>query len=380
MNLVNFHGDFEKGDVKNMKEEKKLAHTEEGEKKEEKKLVKTGEEKIESTSPIKLLIIGGTGSLGSFLIKKYYNTVVDGKRYKLYIISRDENKQWELKMKYPDINFLLGDMRDYNSMVNKIKSITPNIIIIAAALKHIDSCEVNIDQTLKTNVDGIQNVINAVLDIYNPAYSTNIKEKLSTVLFVSTDKACSPVNVYGMSKAIGERITIDASTKNKEIKFLCVRYGNVLNSRGSILPKFRDIGISRNLDNYFPVTHDKMTRFFMRLEDSVELIHNSILYANSGETIIPILNAFKIYELAELFSSIYNRPIKIVGIRQGEKLDECLINIEESFRTEKRKMGNKEYYVIHPMYKPYLQERILDKEYTSNKTMTVSKELIEDFI
>lgn len=322
----------------------------------------------------KMLIIGGTGSLGSFLIKRYYNRENCGRKYKLYILSRDENKHWELKMKYPDIEFILGDMRDYDTMFTNIKYISPDVIIIAGALKHIDICENNISQTIKTNILGVENIVNCVLKI--------VPENLRAVLFVSTDKACSPVNVYGMSKAIAERIVTNASTKCEKIKFLCVRYGNVLNSRGSILPKYRSIGITLS-DEFFPITDVDMTRFFMRLEDSVELIHNSIEYANSGETIIPILNSFKISEVAKVFSTHYNKPVKVVGIRVGEKLDECLINIDESHRTETRVLGDKKYYVIHPNGKSQTLQKTpqdIKGEYTSRNVTELKRDLITDYL
>ena len=322
------------------------------------KFHKSNETKDEciSNPAIKILIIGGTGSLGEMLIKKYYGT------HHLIIFSRDENKHWIFKRKYGNNTYVIGDIRDYNSVYTCIQTFQPNIIIVASAMKHIDICEYNTGECIKTNILGIQNVVNSSLNL-NPKY-------LNTVIFISTDKACSPVNVYGMCKSIGEKIIVEASNKYSNIKFINVRYGNVLNSRGSIIPKFTEIGKTIN-EVHFPVTDDRMTRYFMKLEQSVELIDNAIKYANTGETVIPILPSFKIIDLAALFSKIYNKPIIIVGIRPGEKIHECLINISELYKTEKRLLGNIEYYIIKP--NNLVSKQILTEEYTSEKTLSIDK-------
>ncbi len=314
------------------------------------------------------MIIGGTGSLGYKLVKKYHTN------NKIIIFSRDENKQWTMKLNYPNLTYIIGDMRNYNSVDKIIHEYLPNIIIISGALKHIDICEQNIDECINTNIIGVKNIIESVIKINN--------KNIETVVFVSTDKSCSPVNVYGMSKAISERIVAEASLKKGYTKFVCVRYGNVLNSRGSIIPKFKEIAENKD-ENSFPITDEYMTRFFMTLDQSVQLIETSILHGDNGDTWLPIIDAFKIYDVAKYFSDKYNKPIINMGIRPGEKIHECLINQSELYRTIKQKIPTSEgeekmYYVIKPCYtKKYNND--IDREYTSEITSNISilKQLME---
>jgi UDP-N-acetylglucosamine 4,6-dehydratase len=305
----------------------------------------------------KLLIIGGTGSLGNCIVEQFKNI------YKIDILSRDENKQWLMKSKYPDINFHLGDIRNKDILEEKFFSIKPNIIIIAAALKQIDTCEYNISECILTNVIGIENIIHTVVNISNK----NLLPELKTICYISTDKASSPVNTYGMCKSLGERIVAEKSLSINNPKFVIVRYGNVINSRGSIIPFFKSIGESSDLD-FFPLTHPDMTRFFLTLEEGVKLIKKAIDEGKNGDTYIPIVNSYKIIDIAKIFSEIYNKPIKIIGLRPGEKLHECLINESEKFRTVKKD----NVYVIKPCYKNIEYEVDFDTEYTSIKTEDIS--------
>lgn len=285
-----------------------------------------------------ILIVGGTGSLGNSLTDKYI------KNNKIIIYSRSENNQWIMKKKYNDNNnlfFFIGDIRDKERLESCIFKYKPNIIIIAAALKHIDICENNINECINTNIDGIRNIVNIIT-----GYSLieNISF-LETVLFVSTDKACSPVNTYGMCKSISERVMIEKTQFLTKPKFINVRYGNVLSSRGSLLPFYKDLIKNKNL--FLPVTNDKMTRFFMTLEDSVNLIEYSILYGDSGDTIVPKnIFSYKIIDIAKYFSNKYNIPIKITGIRPGEKIHETLISYTESLRT----IEKDNFFIIKPTY------------------------------
>lgn len=304
----------------------------------------------------RLCIYGGSGTLGQALIERYQEI------YQITVVSRDEWKQWGLSQKYRDVKFVLGDIRNVDSVRKLIKVIQPDIIINCAALKHIDVCERSTSECLLTNVQGTQNLVMVAGE-----------EKIDTLVFISTDKACSPVNVYGMSKSLSERIMVEASVEYPNTRFVCVRYGNVLNSRGSIIPKFYEIGISDQ--SYFPVTHPDMTRFFMKVEDSVELIHQAITNGVSGDTWIPILQSFKISDLAQVFANRYNKEIKIIGVRAGEKLHECLINQEEIARTFR--YGSL-YFVIKPCYRAYTGNNGLDREYTSESTTSIS-ELAERF-
>jgi FlaA1/EpsC-like NDP-sugar epimerase len=305
----------------------------------------------------KLLIIGGTGSLGNCIVEKL------GEVYDIIIYSRDENKQWLMKSKYPNIKYHIGDIRNKDTFEEKIFQIRPNVIIIAAALKHIDMCEYNTGECILTNIIGIQNVVNTIVNISNK----KLLPELKTVCYISTDKASSPVNVYGMCKSIGERIVAEKSLTIDSPKFVIVRYGNVVNSRGSIIPLFNSIG--KDVDKkFFPITHDEMTRFFLTLEEGVDLIKKAIDEGENGDTYIPVVDSFKILDIAKIFSDIYNKPIKTTGIRPGEKLHECLINESEKFRTVRKG----DVYVIKPCYNNIESDVDFEYEYTSYKTSDIS--------
>lgn len=288
-----------------------------------------------------IFIIGGSGSLGNELIQKYINN------NKIICYSRDECKHWQMSLKYQSINleFVIGDIRDAERLEISLLRKKPDIIIIAAALKHIDLCEYATNECMQTDLIGPQNVVNIVEKCQSSL------PNLKTVCFVSTDKACSPVNVYGMCKALSESLMVEKSLYVKSIKFVCVRYGNVLNSRGSIIPILHEIG-KDPLISSFSLTHAEMTRFIMTLNQSVELIEYAINKADSGDIVIPRLVSMKIIDLLEIFSEIYKKPIIIKGLRCGEKLLESLINETQSMRI----VQNDGYIHIKP---PYLGQ-ILD--------------------
>ena len=196
-------------------------------------------------------------------------------------------------------------------------------------MKHIDQCEYNTDQCLNTNLLGIKNILDIV-----ELYKNLLDGTLETILFVSSDKACSPINVYGMCKALSETLIVEKSLYIKNFKFVNIRYGNVLNSRGSIIPLLHTIGNDIN-KTYFTITDDNMTRFVMTLEQSVDLIEHTILYGESGDTVVPKLVSMKVKDLIEIFSEIYNKPVINIGIKPGEKLLESLINCSQSARIVK---------------------------------------------
>lgn len=256
-----------------------------------------------------ILIIGGTGTLGTALINNYVQT------NNIYCVSRDECKQWELRktINNSNLNLIIGDMRDYNKMKSVITQIKPDVILIVGAMKHIDICENNIQECIKTNILGVNNI----LDISNKL------DNIKTVCFISTDKACNPSNVYGMCKAISEKMVISMQSSNT--KYMCVRYGNVLNSRGSIIHYLRNF---QNINNY-ELTHKDMTRYVMSLEQSVKLIDYAINNCENGDIVIPKLKSIKIKDLIELYAEKYNKEITISGIRYGEKLYESLISEHE---------------------------------------------------
>ncbi len=273
-----------------------------------------------------ILLFGGTGSLGYEFVQRYIDTNI------IYNYSRDECKHWKMKLDFnnnPNLHFIIGDVINKNKVEESILRIKPNIIIIASAMKHIDQCEYNTDQCLNTNLLGIKNILDIV-----ELYKNLLDGTLETILFVSSDKACSPINVYGMCKALSETLIVEKSLYVKNFKFVNIRYGNVLNSRGSIIPLLHTIGNDIN-KTHFTITDDNMTRFVMTLEQSVDLIEHTILYGESGDTVVPKLVSMKVKDLIEIFSKIYNKPVINIGIKPGEKLLESLINSSQSARIVK---------------------------------------------
>jgi UDP-N-acetylglucosamine 4,6-dehydratase len=271
----------------------------------------------------KILVFGGTGSLGQSLIRRYADS------NELILFSRDEAKHWTLKNNLPtniDIKFIVGDVRDKNRIQECLIQTSPTIVIMASALKQVDTCELSPYESIQTNLLGIKNIVDSV------SMLSDKLDELKTVLFVSTDKACAPTNVYGMCKAIAERIVTAESKHQNRIKFVAVRYGNVLESRGSIIPLFKH-QIAHG--DFLTVTHKDMTRFIMTLDQSIDLIQKAIQNGKSGEIWIPSIKSMRILDLAQIFSDKFNKPIKITGIRPGEKLHEDLISEPESIRTRR---------------------------------------------
>jgi UDP-glucose 4-epimerase len=276
----------------------------------------------------RIIIFGGTGSLGRKLIERY----LQQPHVKLLVYSRDEAKHWTIKNELSDnpkrknVDFMVGDIRDVSRVSQAIQFFEPTVIIIAAALKQVDTCELSPRESIATNLLGTQNVLSAVT-----SYST-LRNRELKVLFVSTDKACAPVNVYGMCKAISERVITSADYLNPgTVTYLCTRYGNVLESRGSIIPLFK---YQAENAECLTVTDPDMTRFVMTLDDSVDLINRALSHGKSGETWIPILPAMRIGDLAEIFAELHDKTVKIIGLRPGEKLHEDLICESESVRSK----------------------------------------------
>ena len=269
-----------------------------------------------------ILMFGGTGSLGYEWNKTYKDTNT------LYNFSRDENKHWEMKLHFnhcPNIHFIIGNVADLPAVEQAIQRVNPHIIVIASAMKHIDQCEFNTGDSLKTNLLGTKHVLDTV-ERYR-----GILSRLETVVFVSSDKACNPINHYGLCKAMSETLLVEKAFYIPNIKFVNVRYGNVLNSRGSIIPLLHKIGQDPNKP-VFTLTSKEMTRFVMTLEQSVKLIEYAILQGESGDTIIPHLVSLNVSDLMDIFSEKYEKPISTVGLRSGEKMVEALINETQSGR------------------------------------------------
>ena len=315
----------------------------------------------------KILIFGGTGSLGYEITKRYVNNNT------LFLYSRDECKHWNMKLDFnhnKNLNFIIGDIIDKNNVLTTINRVLPNIIIIAAAMKHVDQCEVNQQQCLDTNLLGVKNILDIIENNKN-----NLKTTLETVLFVSSDKACSPINTYGMCKAISEQLITEKAHYIKDFKFVNIRYGNVLNSRGSIIPLLHKLGKDPN-KKCFTLTHREMTRFVMTLEQSVDLIEYAILNGTTGETIIPKPISMRVIDMLELFSEKYNKPIEKINIRPGEKMLESLINETQSARVTEK---NNYYHIIsiHDYNGPIELEEM--KEYNS-KMNPLSKDQLKEYL
>jgi UDP-glucose 4-epimerase len=317
---------------------------------------------MKNLSGKKILIFGGSGSLGQALIKRLHGN------NELCVYSRDEAKHWTIKndFKSENLQFLVGDIRDLNRVEESIKRFRPNIIIIASALKQVDTCELSPFESIQTNIIGINNIVDSIC--------RNIETMnafLETVLMVSTDKACAPVNIYGMCKAIAERVVTSKAVDHTTPKFVGVRYGNVLESRGSIIPLFRHQAMKADA---FTVTHEKMTRYLMTLDDSIDLIIDTVQKAKSGEIWLPKLRSMSIIDLAEIFSKKFSKPIKIIGMRPGEKLHEDLISEAESVRVQD--IGS--HYVLSPAHEKVSKGENLFN-YTSGDDV-MSKSELESYL
>lgn len=313
----------------------------------------------------KILIIGGTGSLGNELTKTYL------KDNDLYLYSRDECKHWTMGIEYnhnKNLNFIIGNIADKEKVKQTLIRYNFDIIIMAAALKHIDKCEYETNECMNTNLIGTKNVLDEIEN--NLPLLTNLK----SVCFVSTDKACSPVNIYGMTKAASECLMIEKAKYIPSIKFVCVRYGNVLNSRGSIIPMLHKIGENSDITSY-TITDERMTRFVMTLEQSVQLIEHALLYGESGDIVIPRLISCVVKDLIELFSEKYNKPIVNGLLRPGEKMLESLINETQSMRLT---FGPDGYMYIKPPFKNVMTSNDV-KDYNSTIN-PLSKTELEEYL
>ncbi len=269
-----------------------------------------------------ILITGGTGSFGK-CFTKYVLTHYQPK--KIIIYSRDEFKQFLMQNDFQEYNknnqlrFFIGDVRDKARLQRAMAGV--DYVIHAAALKQVPACEYNPDEAIKTNIHGAQNVIDAALD------SGTVKK----VVALSTDKAVNPVNLYGGTKLVSDKLFIAANAYagSKDISFSIVRYGNVAGSRGSIIPLFRSI--IQNGGTEMPITDYRMTRFWISLTQGVELVIKALEEASGGETFISKIPSFKITDLAEAMCP--GCTLKEIGIRPGEKLHEIMVTVEDSHMT-----------------------------------------------
>ncbi|PKL65053.1 MAG: polysaccharide biosynthesis protein [Methanomicrobiales archaeon HGW-Methanomicrobiales-3] len=305
-----------------------------------------------------ILVTGGTGSLGKVLIRRLLSGEI-GTPKKIIVFSRDEAKQHEMRISYLNSNaptdeviynnfrrlleFRIGDVRDFHSISAALHGV--DVVFNTAALKQVPSCEYFPFEAVRTNIEGPENIIRAIRELGLP---------VETVVGISTDKACKPVNVMGMTKAIQERIFITANLDCPHTRFICVRYGNVLASRGSVIPLFHE---QIRSGGPVTITTRDMTRFLLSLDQAVDTIFAAVKGAKRGETYIPRVPSAKVTDIAELL--IGKRSIKtiITGIRPGEKVHEILISEEEAHRT----IGRGEYYVIQSIL-PEISDVSTDKK------------------
>lgn len=277
-----------------------------------------------------ILVTGGTGSFGK-AFTKYVLEHYDPK--KIIIYSRDEYKQFIMQNEFreyaPKLRFFIGDVRDKNRMVRAFEGV--DYVIHAAAMKQVPACEYNPAEAIKTNINGAQNVIDAAL-------GTGVRK----VVALSTDKAVNPVNLYGGTKLVSDKLFIAANAYagEKDICFSIVRYGNVAGSRGSVIPFFHNI--IKNGGTELPITDYRMTRFWISLQQGVELVIKALEEAKGGETFISKIPSFKITDLAQAMLPGCQMPE--IGIREGEKLHEIMVTSEDSFTTYEYE----KYFVVYP--------------------------------
>ncbi len=293
-----------------------------------------------------VLVTGGTGSLGQVLVRRLLSGELGAPR-KVIVLSRDEAKQHSMRLAYLHrrvttdeaiyanfnraLEFRIGDVRDYRAVCTSLRD--ADVVINAAALKQVPTCEYFPEQAVMTNCLGAANIVQA------------IKEHdfgIESVVGVSTDKACKPVNVMGMTKALQERIFISANVAGTGTRYMVVRYGNVLASRGSVIPLFHD-----QIAGGGPVTVTaaEMTRFLVTLEEAVDMIFQALTHGRPGQTLVPVTPSATVMNVAQALIGHRPIPIKITGVRPGEKLHEVLVSEEECHHAYRQ--GR--YYVISSM-------------------------------
>lgn len=274
-----------------------------------------------------ILVTGGTGSFGKKFIKQVLNFDVK----KVIVFSRDELKQYEMAQEFTDprIRFFIGDVRDRERLYRAFEGV--DIVIHAAALKHVGVCEYNPFEAIKTNIHGAQNIIEAAID-----------RGVQKVIALSTDKAANPINLYGATKLASDKLFVAANSYAgiKNTRFAVVRYGNVVGSRGSVVPFFLKIKDTGTI----PITDERMTRFWITLDQGVQFVIDNLSRMKGGEIFVPKIPSMKVTDLAKAISP--HCKVEIVGIRPGEKLHETMITEDDARRT----LDFDKYYVIQPEF------------------------------
>lgn len=288
-----------------------------------------------------ILITGGTGSFGKNFVNKILS---QHKPNKIIVYSRDELKQYQMmedfkksSKNYKLLRFFIGDVRDYDRLSLALQDV--DFVVHAAALKQVPAAEYNPTEFIKTNIFGAENVIKACL-----------KNNVKKVIALSTDKAVNPINLYGGTKLVSDKLFVSANNYvgKKNISFSVVRYGNVAGSRGSVIPLFKEISKKKNS---FPITDKRMTRFWITLSEGVDFVIKSFQRMRGGEIFVPIIPSIKITDLAKAINP--KLKIKIVGLRPGEKINELMCSVDESDQVIKFK----NYFIILPSIKNFAPVR-----------------------
>lgn len=307
----------------------------------------------------KFLIFGGSGALGKTLTKRLLEL-----NHGVVVFSRDEAKQHKMRQEFEDddVEYIIGDIRDYDSVSRAVLKTQAEVIINAAAMKQVPACEFYPYEAVLTNTIGTRNLVKAI-------ENAPILHGSTKVLSISTDKACKPVNSYGMTKALQERIHLNG--EDNRAVFNCVRYGNVLESTGSVIPVFKKrLQEGKNLK----ITNEHMTRFLLSLDQAVDLIFTALDSSTGGKIFIPKVPAAKITDLAKCLREHFGKPelvqFEFTGIRPGEKIDEILVSEEELMRTQ----DAGDVFIIHDIKKEQ-RWNDLTEEYSSKSDLMNYKEL-----
>jgi len=328
----------------------------------------------------RVLVTGGTGSLGQVLCRRLLSGV-EGTPESVTVFSRDEAKQHYMRLDFMDrcnatdevifenskhaLRFTIGDVRDYHSLLGAARN--ADIVFSAAALKQVPSCEYFPWEAVRTNIQGAENLVRAIAEHDLP---------VETVVGISTDKACQPVNVMGMTKAIQERVYIEGNLRAPKTRFIAARYGNVLASRGSVVPLFLD---QIAAGGPVTITTMDMTRFLLTLDDAVDTIIAAVRAAAPGETYIPQCPSANMVDLANYLIGDKDIEMVVTGIRPGEKIHEALLSNEEAARTV---FGHEGYYALRPMLPELagpVDEPALEGQYSSDRALMTAEEL-ESFL
>jgi FlaA1/EpsC-like NDP-sugar epimerase len=326
----------------------------------------------------RVVVTGGTGSLGKVLVRRLLSGEV-GLPAQIVVFSRDEAKQHSMRLAFQHkraatdeviyhnfeqlLQFRIGDVRDPHSVASALRD--ADVVFNAAALKQVPSCEYFPFEAVQTNVHGAENIIRVIREGRLP---------VETVVGVSTDKACKPVNVMGMTKAVQERLFVRANLDTPGTRFVCVRYGNVLASRGSVIPLFHE-QIRRG--GPVTITTTDMTRFLLSLEQAVDTVFAAVRGGRRGETYIPRVPSARVTDVAAALVGERQIETRVTGIRPGEKVHEILVSEEEAYRTAARG----DYYVIRPMLPELLGDEEtgepLGREYSSADDLMTREQVSE---